>query len=64
MTRSEKEKVIEKWMKHMGLLMDDLGCATAPVFLNELDDDQINSIIEDVEEDRARDKHKGLEPNY
>lgn len=57
-TREQKLKVIRNWMSYFHLSLDDLDLDVDS--LEALDDAQLDFLLEDVEEDRARHAAEGV----
>lgn len=60
MNKTQKIGTIQRWMGYFGLTFDDLGFDPEFACLDDLDHDQLDELLMDAEEDRARQLTKGV----
>jgi hypothetical protein len=61
--RMEDRETVRRWMEFHGLEFADLDIDGADSVEN-LNDEQVADLMESVEEDRQRDRRKGMDPDY
>lgn len=60
MNQTQKIGTVQRWMAHFGLTFDDLGFDPEFTCLDDLDHDQLDELLMEAEEDRARQLTKGV----